>query len=698
MQLPDVQRCFLALVMIGIAGVLQGCEQPWETALRLSCRWNTDIVLKHCDRWSFARCIEHCEFCVYGSGDQKGHSDECAQMKCAAYCAKQEDDPKCVLNYEELCIPGKETFEKATQTSCDVDCSSAGKVQASFMLSCVLACLSLHLSGVPPRMLALCFLVLVASTLQGCGTCWSGRDTYVTCVDCPPGVPSLPEFEPDLDQLDYEAGCKNEWDPIWGNPCASDVPVLFAKKGYYPDADYKYIKEQVENEKYECLKHNGKMCEQWSTYEESCHEIDFGICNCNVAADNGEFCQEWTCIAKEAEQNLCWESCCGSDSCDPCIHCGQHGTSPFPMDREIYEKLLSQDGIAFANTAGLDSDDLAKLRTNYWGSITFNHPYTGQTDCVASRDVHSIYEIQCSVWREIETEISFCRCLQPDSKKEYCHEWSCEEKDVGQFSILFAQPQSYAAHIEGQEVESYTCTKVLTSTDGTKTCGQWTGHISSWEEVEVAVCKGCEDLDTAHCSKWECNEYEMKAIWPSDIVWGRRLGMAVVHFLWIIPSVMIGMFVCFYGCVAGSGGDPDADKSLDIRDCVAATFSTAFVMFIITCMGFWRYLGDEGRSWTPWQPYVGFLVTMFAFYVVLFPIFCCMKTSPGLLILATATLSLVFVGFAWECGLVVIGPLIGAPCCCIMVVMCGEFYKHRGKDEPLFSEDSELEEWTEDVY
>jgi len=367
------------------------------------------------------------------------------------------------------------------------------------------------------------------------------------------------------------------------------------------------------------------------------------------------------------------------------------------MNKQVYESLLAQDGLGFAST-GLSGDDLAKLRTNYWGSIQFTHPQTGVTDCVASRDVHSPYEMTCSVWREIETEISFCKCISPDTYKHYCQEWKCEEKDVGQFSILFAEPKFYEDHMEGQESEYYTCTKVLTSADGKRSCGEWLGKIQSWEEVEVAMCRGCTDLSTPHCKSWECNEYEMKSIWPADIVWGRRLGMAVLHFLWIIPGTLMGISVCFAGCFAVCGGPKGNGFCRFLTGITSGSFSIAFTMFIITCMGFWRWKGDEGRGWTPWQPFVGFLITILPFVFCCSPMFCFTEDKDddgeswaGFFSFG-AVIPLVLVGFTWVCGLALTGALICAVCCCAgfaWLFSASSSISGEAKPEPLYEEDEE---------
>merc|ERR1719443_2825598 len=94
----------------------------------------------------------------------------------------------------------------------------------------------------------------------------------------------------------------------------------------------------------------------------------------------------------------------------------------------------------------------ALLRKLYWGEYRYN----GQ--CIVSRDIVSLEQVKCSEWREIETELSFCRCIKPAAESAaYCQEWQCEEKDVGEFSILFSQPRSYEGEVEGMEVETYKC-------------------------------------------------------------------------------------------------------------------------------------------------------------------------------------------------------------------------------------------------
>eukprot|EP00440_Ansanella_granifera_P029640 gb/GFBE01032198.1/.p1 GENE.gb/GFBE01032198.1/~~gb/GFBE01032198.1/.p1 ORF type:complete len:145 (+),score=32.87 gb/GFBE01032198.1/:1-435(+) len=127
-------RCTLLTAMAGFALLLQGCEDVY----RDTCIWHSDLNIKGCSYYGYRGCIQHCDYCITQNGP-----DECAQMKCAAYCAKRESDSSCLANYRSLCSIALDEFmqnEAGTGHTCDVNCNGAdGRRPASVLLLLVAA-------------------------------------------------------------------------------------------------------------------------------------------------------------------------------------------------------------------------------------------------------------------------------------------------------------------------------------------------------------------------------------------------------------------------------------------------------------------------------------------------------------------------------------------------------------------------------
>lgn len=693
-----------AVLAISAGMLMIGCESQYDLASRHSCLWNHDINLKGCDRWSFSRCIDNCEFCVGARGTQfEGKSDECNQLKCAAYCAKQDADPRCLSTYSFMCEGGKKAFEKHHSQTCDVDCNAAPRAQPQFVAMASMVFLAF--SKLPTKALLAVGILVICVHLQGCeddprfrenGGCSSSFGSLSSssgCAKmCEPQKPLLPDWEPDFKRMDEKAGCNDHWSWWSGNPCASDVPVIFAKKGIYQGTDPEHIIAGVEIEKYNCTKRVDDYCAEWTTFEKSCQEEDFGVCTCTKAfvdeSGRGRYCDAWTCVTKEAEQNLCWEGCCGKD-CSPCVKCGAWGSAPFPMDREKFDELMAGDGIISNITKAADSDSHAlhldsdvdslvgQLRRSYWGIFWY-----GPT-CIASRDITNTYSIPCSNWREIETEIQTCRCLRPDDGQNYCSEWKCEEKDVGQFSILFESEESYEELIEGQEVEKYTCTNKVTSASGAEKCSGWRGDIESREEVEVVQCRGCENLTVPHCQSWYCDEYEVPKILHEDIQWGRRIGFAFLHFLWM------GGVVCFCATCCAGGLLEDSKGDSGVVVCVGVSCGAGCLALLLYAIAFLRWKPAQ-YWWAPHVPLVGLLLTFAASGLIAV---CCFAIMPkgdmdgesqqgamvGLLLIFWFGAMIIF-GLGWVGGLAVVSPFIAVLLCMSCCLALGACVKSRKKD------------------
>jgi hypothetical protein len=614
--------------------------------LRLSCHWNTDIKIVGCDRVDFANCIEHCEFCLGPKGDPlEGKSHECNQLMCGAACAAQMGSD-CSKTYQELCAGGLEELVNAGG-SCGVDCSAAAVGRSAPLLALAIAALA----GSRSTTFAV-FLLVACALLQGCEETCDGQ------------APTLPQHVPDFYDLSKRAGCKDEWEMTTGNPCASDVPVMWARKGYNEQADEDFVTESVENERYHCRiwgpqgSNQNLYCHEWSAFEGSCDEEDFGLCTCHEAASNQKYCQSWTCLMKEAEQNTCWKDCCGDD-CQPCVVCGTFGSSRFHMNFDVYMDLLAAEGITTLSNLSI-SESVHELRSKRYGEYRFRN-----SECFVSRDVVSTHETQCDEWREIETELSYCECKEAGPDEDFCTKWSCEEKDVGLFSILFAKPRSYAGLIEGHEVEEYTCEKSITMANGGHRCNKWKGLIDSYEEVETAVCEMCDDSDGDYgsdCSSWKCNEYELPRIHDEDEL-SKRVFFSFVHFSWILtifsPTCLPATFKLRESDPLSCGGK--------VIYYGAHLLLNAFLSWLCWSIAFLRHETLEGRWRAPTDPFMGLFVPSFfgwACAVVIGLLPCVKYEIPSG---AFAIPFLLFAGGGFSVGLIIVGPIV----CCAACIGCG---------------------------
>jgi len=479
-------------------------------------------------------------------------------------------------------------------------------------------------------MLLLLLGVGAGLTLQGCG------------AYCEPQHPIVPyDALPDLPQMDISAGCKNVWNWKWGNPCASSVPVVWAKKGYYP-SDFPQVILDVENENYECLDSTPGYCAMWTAKEVTCAEEDFGVCKCLSGDENSKYCKKWTCIAKEADQNLCWVGCCGKE-CSPCIVCGDHGSNPYPMNLASFNELMNLGGNSEIWALG-EADMKNNLRESHWKE--FNTPH----GCIVSRDIHSAQETSCSTWREVETELSYCQCQRPNDSGDYCQDWKCEEQDIGQFAILFAKKISYEDLITGAEEEHYECASATTTEMGSK-CNKWKGTIKSWEEVEITHCEGCSDAAAPHCKAWACDEYEMVKLKDYETTFGARFGFAILHLIWMLPII-----TCPITTLGAIRSDVDkVDTWTAFFPVIPEAIVAFFTCSLLWMLGFLRHHAQENFWRAPGTPFWGLLLTLLI---------------PGVLSVLGSALTrrhiisplltipvFLIVGFTWSCGLIVGGPL-----------------------------------------
>lgn len=630
--------------------VLQGCESEYERHLRWSCHWNPDIKLKGCDRWAFKDCVDHCEFCLGGLHTPvEGRSDQCAQLQCGAYCARHLD-ADCLDTYRPLCEAALQALA-AGDSICAVDCSPAtrpGSTSPVLALAALAALLpaalarsegrDAHATGPLPApalraalaTATVAALLLLLLLLEGCS------------ASCPRSIPSLHDWQADLTRLDRDAGCQDRWDWKWGNPCAYDVPVLFAKKGIERDTDEAFITGHVENKVYKCVdRSTGISCHKWTSFEESCAKEQFGVCTCKQPSNNSKYCHSWQCISKRASQYNCWESCCGI-SCTPCVKCGSDGSSRFPMSLDRYNALMVAEGTSSVSLVG-QHEALTILRRSYWLNFDF------EGECIVPRRVKYPAEIPCKSWREIETEIVDCKCQRHAGDHGYCHAWSCAEKETGMFAVLFAKATSYVDLIDDAASQGYECIEAAILAGGVTQCRVWQGHISRYEVVETSQCKAtCSD---SSCDTWKCNEYSLPRV--HDEPWSKRLAFCLAHSLWMCLPLLI----------VSRGQTNGSRNVLGLSPC-----GLLLVCFLIWAIGFLRWVDHEGRWRAPGRPFLGLLVTLGPAWLIMAPIWLCgscdcLETLSPLVIVLPVML---LVGMAWTSGLIMVCSVLGFLILCIL--------------------------------
>mmetsp|Transcript_31249 Transcript_31249/g.57156 ORF Transcript_31249/g.57156 Transcript_31249/m.57156 type:complete len:608 (+) Transcript_31249:97-1920(+) len=545
----------LVTAAVLLSALLQGCD---ENIYEETCVWHNDVTVKGCPWVGFQQCIQHCTFCVNSDGP-----DECAQLKCAAYCAKKEEG-SCLSNFKELClIAVNENFPSrqvnSSAPSCDVDCSAASRpgTPSALLLAVAISVASGWHSGLRlPHALCLACLVLSGLMLQGC-----------ECTDPEPQL----GWKPDSRALQDFAGWYDE-DGVWrGNPTWN-------------------FDMELEVEDYECkqMHQTRGVCVVWSVHEWNCGEHDYGICKCHELHPVHDHCQRWGCHTLEADQQKCWFS----DNSDNSEHC-EH--EQFPMDENVYNQLMEE-----ASKANTDADspempwwhDAAEevfpgIFEAFPPEAAFRptyrkHYFEWGSQCIINGDnkVRAYRHCRSTGWREVETEIQQCNCTESASTGKACLRWHCEERDVGLFSILFRTQQPISAWTEGVESEDYECKEF----DRQGHCQAWEGHIRSQEEVEVTRCECTGDGCHYPGAVWRCDEYEL----PRTLHWQ--------HDSYSIWATILLPIICEFGFLACStlfleGGGPAGFCCVDT--CLACV---AWPFYIVS-FGFYAFLAVGGAFW-----------------------------------------------------------------------------------------------------
>mmetsp|Transcript_116907 Transcript_116907/g.212709 ORF Transcript_116907/g.212709 Transcript_116907/m.212709 type:complete len:688 (+) Transcript_116907:75-2138(+) len=593
------------LVLIGIN--LNGCYDIYKE----TCIWHSDMTIKKCSYYGFRSCIQHCHYCINRDGPQ-----ECDQLKCVAYCAKNDDDG-CLDNFKPLCEYAKldGVFQNA---ACDVNCNGAVSQNPRKVLSLLVT--GFLFSTLPTRQATIgVLLIFAAAQLHGC---------------CSDPEPQLKNWEPDMGDFKKKADWVDD-KGIWrGNPTWS-----FFK--------------HIEVEDYECKNSDAArgICLVWTLHEWNCEEHDFGVCKCHKLSDphKGNWCEEWGCHALEADQEICYLSK-NTNSDGQSTESESCRYEEFPMNEQTYHQLVAaQEGGALttgepwyrwgyysglyrrleeANATDLDVDTFVDVKEIENVSLIADHLYrsaippeevlrgnssegngTGVARqlnayggwppadvynpgarhihfrysgvCIVNGDNKAMARRRCDSWREIETEISQCKCLQ--GQKKACMRWTCEERDVGLFSVLFRTTQDINSYTEGSETEVYECKELAAD----ETCKAWEGDISSREEVEWSrcECKGasCGTLGAV----WICDEWEL----PKTMAWTHpHYGHKWVWFVFAeICSVCIFCFVL--------GDDDHTKDALPVGLCCSCCAGIIIFPFLIVTFGCYAWLAIGLPFW-----------------------------------------------------------------------------------------------------
>lgn len=600
----------LAAALLLLAVSQQGCEDIY----RLTCVWHSDLNIRGCSYYGYRGCIQNCHYCITNQGP-----DECGQVKCAALCAKQ-DGSECLTNFKALCdIALEEQFKVnttggGTAYTCDVNCNSSGRLAPSSLLLLLLGVLwmpslSLPLPSLPSPSsgrwryaVGFAVLAMSATMLQGCG-----------CVEPTAHL----EWRPDGDSFNQRT--ERMVDGIWrGNPSWIWHPHL-------------------ESEDYQCVTmHSNGFCEVWTMHEWNCGEHDFGVCKCHEIATNGNYCKAWSCHALEADQQICELR---RDDDGETVSCWY---SPFHMNWDVYDALLERQsggalttgetvyrwwsyGSAWSADLGrrLEADQEAALIGDYlaylekWNATALQtelqhaglptkaadasrrlqtstldwpplfaynpaarhvHFWWGDV-CIVNGDNTMIARRTCARWREIETEIQMCRCKTENYNGKSCAEWTCEERDVGLFSVLFRTKQSIDQYTLGVEFESYRCTGY--DIDGN--CQSWEGDIESLEEVEWSKCfcppSGCQSQDAV----WLCDEWELPK--TRDLFYEGHIG-GLIAFIFA---------ECFCSCLFFKADE--AGDALLVASVASWCGGLILLPFLVLTYGFYGFLFCGGFFW-----------------------------------------------------------------------------------------------------
>jgi len=271
----------------------------------------------------------------------------------------------------------------------------------------------------------------VGTLLVACSVLLAGCKKRVS--DCPwEDIPIVPiseySFEmKDLHRLDVLAGCKNEWSAAHGNPCASDVPIPFAKKGVqYGEQDLKWVRQSLANQVSVCFDNttganSGGNCSSWTTHEWGCDKDEFGICNCTHRS--GTLCDRWRCISKEVHHRTCWEANWESTPKSECDLAGNH---PWGLNLTRFTEILDAERTSDA----IHMHDYAAEQKLASAQKFYNVPQLPSPGCALQQPADGKdfpKAANCREWRVVRTKLLQCHCESWDQTDMYCTSWTCQD-------------------------------------------------------------------------------------------------------------------------------------------------------------------------------------------------------------------------------------------------------------------------------
>jgi len=466
-------------------------------------------------------------------------------------------------------------------------------------------------------------------------------------------------------RLDELAGCRDAWSAGTGNPCASDVPVIWAKKSIDWQADDEWLSAHgVENSLSTCLVYfPGGACREWLDSKGGCWREEASVCNCTAQAGSAAapYCQEWHCIAKEVHHQSCWEADWDSafkTECEP------PGWAPWPLGTDTglnmteFRMVLAAEGTEEALGLGYaDAELLLHVKQK-------KNQYKLGIHCVAQHAVRDQQKLMplasakpCGQgWRTIASKLFSCRCLKAGEGGGFCAEWQC----------------AASRRLSPPETRSYKCHGLNSS------CSAWSVEVAG-PLAEVGECRACVNASSGCLSS--CSSRTMHRVvefpLPEDEAdWGKRLGFTILHLLWLLPMACVTTqpFVWFTGQTQYS--DDIRWNDLCVATCGSAVLTVACCL-LAWLLAFYREMKDvepvpplprvEVRA--PTAP-LGGLFLMFG--VAGLAALVNAVNRPGkphqtTRVLATAVigpLTLVFLGSMWTCGLAIAWlPLLVLLCC-----------------------------------
>lgn len=667
--LAELLRCALPAVGLLLALTLQGCETQHDMMVRLSCKWTPGLILEGCQADTYEQCVNRCENCV----DSSGRANDCNQLKCAAYCAKRNGG-SCSSTYKTLCTEAVQILKNGSSAQwCNVDCSAGPRASMPSLLPLFLAMLTAFWAmnpffdferqvkeerelrePVPGRgwfnIVLVAVLGLVSISLQGCAQ---------TC----PKTPSL-MMPVDWARFDQNAGCTPGWTPLAGASCASEVPVLFAKKGIYinDDNDLNILKAQVANRDYNCLLRKpgpGGYCQRWTYYYSMCAYQKYGICRCVLESTDTRFCAQWSCIYISAAQQ--YSRVYHTDNGDV-VADDDFGSNGLTLDMNTFYDILQAQGSQ--NVLQMNATDaLINLHANSW--ITYNF----QNSCISRRYVLDPSIIDCNYWRVINTTSTLCTCYNQNMSAGYCNKWNCEDRTLDEFAVLFFGMHSYSDLAHGNNIKYFECLRGIETSPNTSQCLTWRSDSYSFNQVQTGNCQSGLSNGANPYDKWACNEFTMNRIQYTD-AWGLRLGFLICHWLWILPFSVFFLGVQFMFLETRRKEHHRTLCALCCDLCICAVF-VAILHFLIWAIGFLRAEAYGTRA--PLWPVAGLSIMIYPAWLlgILFVILVPSTEEAKGSVATLFTIGIMLcISFIWTTGIIIPCILLGPCCICGFCKVC----------------------------